>query len=263
MSYAYRRVSARVHLDDLETLAAIPEVRKVRQEIPPLTKAINVSEGDKTHGADEARGFFGVTGTGVKVCVLSDGVDSLAALQASGDLPPRRRPARPGRRRRRGLGDARDRPRPRARRDARLRAPRGPDEAQLRAEHPRPGRRRLQHHRRRRHLPRRVAVRGRSGGPVGQHRHRRRRPLLLLRRQRRQQGRPTSGTWEGDFNSPAPPRTRLPSPAPTCTTSATAATRSWSSSAAAIRRCSSGPSTTTSPPAWRRPTSTSTTWMAA
>src|SRR6185369_11108521 len=30
----------------------------------------------------------GVTGAGVKICVLSDGVDSLAALQASGDLPP-------------------------------------------------------------------------------------------------------------------------------------------------------------------------------
>ena len=87
MSYAYRRVSARVHIGDLETLAAIPQVRKIRQEIPRVTQAVNVSEGDKTHGADEARGFFGVTGLGVKICVLSDGVDSLAALQASGDLP--------------------------------------------------------------------------------------------------------------------------------------------------------------------------------
>src|SRR5690606_17887528 len=50
-------------------------------------QAINVSEGDVTHGADEARAFFGTNGSGVKVCVLSDGVDSLAALQASGDLP--------------------------------------------------------------------------------------------------------------------------------------------------------------------------------
>jgi uncharacterized repeat protein (TIGR01451 family) len=87
MSYAYRRVSARVHIGDLETLAAIPQVRKIRQEIPRVTQVVNVSEGDKTHGADEARGFFGVTGAGVKICVLSDGVDSLAALQASGDLP--------------------------------------------------------------------------------------------------------------------------------------------------------------------------------
>ncbi len=88
MSYAYHRVSARVHLQDLETLAGIPAVRKVRQAIPGMTQKINTSEGDRTHGADEARGFFGVTGAGVKTCVLSDGVDSLAALEASGDLPP-------------------------------------------------------------------------------------------------------------------------------------------------------------------------------
>jgi uncharacterized repeat protein (TIGR01451 family) len=87
MSYAYLRISARVHLGDLETLAAIPQVRKLRQAIPRVTRAVNVSEGDKTHGADESRSFFGVTGIGVKVCVISNGVDSLAALQASGDLP--------------------------------------------------------------------------------------------------------------------------------------------------------------------------------
>ena len=45
------------------------------------------SEGDKAHAADTARQRFKVTGTGVKVCALSDGVDSLAASIASGDLP--------------------------------------------------------------------------------------------------------------------------------------------------------------------------------
>ena len=38
-------------------------------------------------GADDARIDFGVDGTGQKVCVLSDGVDSLADRVASGDLP--------------------------------------------------------------------------------------------------------------------------------------------------------------------------------
>ncbi|GAA2892885.1 hypothetical protein Acy02nite_40230 [Actinoplanes cyaneus] len=46
-----------------------------------------VSEGDRTHAADTARTRYKVTGTGVKVCALSDGVSSLAASQASGDLP--------------------------------------------------------------------------------------------------------------------------------------------------------------------------------
>jgi len=62
-------------------------VRKVRQAIPPEFGVINVSEGATTHGAIEARTFFGTTGAGVKVGVISNGVDSLAALQASGDLP--------------------------------------------------------------------------------------------------------------------------------------------------------------------------------
>jgi subtilisin-like proprotein convertase family protein len=86
-SSKYLTVRARVHLEDLETLAGIPEVRRVRQAVPVLNEKINTSEGDKTHGVDEARQFFGTDGTGVKVCVLSDGVDSLATLEASGDLP--------------------------------------------------------------------------------------------------------------------------------------------------------------------------------
>jgi subtilisin-like proprotein convertase family protein len=45
------------------------------------------SEGDVTHAADAARARYKVTGTGVTIGVLSDGVDSLAASIASGDLP--------------------------------------------------------------------------------------------------------------------------------------------------------------------------------
>ncbi|WIM93148.1 S8 family serine peptidase [Actinoplanes oblitus] len=47
-----------------------------------------VSEGDRTHAADTARKKYKVTGTGVKVCALSDGVNSLTASQAGGELPP-------------------------------------------------------------------------------------------------------------------------------------------------------------------------------
>ena len=55
---------------------------------PRAPFALNVSEGDKTHRAFDARNFFGVNGTGIKVGVLSDGVDSLAAVQGTGDLGP-------------------------------------------------------------------------------------------------------------------------------------------------------------------------------
>src|SRR5262245_13401282 len=45
------------------------------------------SEGDRAHNADSARTDVGVTGVGVKICALSDGVDSLRASQAAGELP--------------------------------------------------------------------------------------------------------------------------------------------------------------------------------
>ncbi|WP_245757505.1 S8 family serine peptidase [Amycolatopsis xylanica] len=49
--------------------------------------AVITSEGDRAHNADLARQQFGISGIGVKVCALSDGVNSLAASQAKGELP--------------------------------------------------------------------------------------------------------------------------------------------------------------------------------
>ena len=46
-----------------------------------------VSEGDAAHAADAARTATHVTGIGVKLCAISDGVDSLSDSQATGDLP--------------------------------------------------------------------------------------------------------------------------------------------------------------------------------
>ena len=46
-----------------------------------------ISEGDVTHKAALARSTFGFSGSGIKVGVLSDGVDSLSSSIASGDLP--------------------------------------------------------------------------------------------------------------------------------------------------------------------------------
>ena len=110
----FRRISARLPIGQLQALAASADVKRIRQAIPGVTSsmkmtardiergvkvprsvakwqqskgATNVSEGDATHGGPAARAFYGVNGTGVKICVLSDGVDSLAASVASGDLP--------------------------------------------------------------------------------------------------------------------------------------------------------------------------------
>ncbi len=85
----YRAIRARMPLTAIEGLASFAGVRKVDLARKPFSHGgINTSEGDVTHRADDARATFGVDGSGVKICVLSDGVDSLAALQASGDLPP-------------------------------------------------------------------------------------------------------------------------------------------------------------------------------
>jgi Proprotein convertase P-domain/Subtilase family len=54
----------------------------------PTTNAGTVSSaGDVAHNAAAARNFFGVSGTGVKIGVLSDSVDFLAQSVASGNLP--------------------------------------------------------------------------------------------------------------------------------------------------------------------------------
>lgn len=50
------------------------------------TGAVN-SQGDVAHGANTARAFYGVDGTGIKVGVLSDSDDFKEASIASGDLP--------------------------------------------------------------------------------------------------------------------------------------------------------------------------------
>jgi len=101
-------VRARIPVDALEKVASWRDVRKVgvaagwiaaSMPTPPARSkaaeaasleaalAAVVSEGDKAHAADTARTRWRVTGVGVKVCVLSDGVDALAASQAAGELP--------------------------------------------------------------------------------------------------------------------------------------------------------------------------------
>src|SRR5579863_9015811 len=56
--------------------------------IPTLGQGSVETEGDITHRAVDARGAFGVDGTGLSIGVLSDGVTSMALSQATGDLPP-------------------------------------------------------------------------------------------------------------------------------------------------------------------------------
>ena len=68
-------------------MAADASVQSIRPAIRPINNKIDTSEGDVAHAADDARATFGVDGTGIKVCALSDSVDYLSLLQGTGDLP--------------------------------------------------------------------------------------------------------------------------------------------------------------------------------
>lgn len=83
----YRFIRAWMPLDGMESLAGDEDVQTIQPAGRMMTHKTNTSEGDVAHRADLARTLFGIDGSGVTVGVLSDGVDSLAALQTSGDLP--------------------------------------------------------------------------------------------------------------------------------------------------------------------------------
>jgi len=83
-----RLVQGWIRYDAIESLAADDNVQQVKPPdyMRPNSGAVN-SEGDAVLRADTARSTFGVDGSGVKVCVISNGVDHLAPSVASGDLP--------------------------------------------------------------------------------------------------------------------------------------------------------------------------------
>ena len=101
-SYAqYNAVRARMPIGQIEAIAARAEVRFIgpaeqaytnqrvtgAEDPGPITNAGPQSQGDVAHQANTARSMHGVDGSGVTVGALSDSVDALAAMQASGDLP--------------------------------------------------------------------------------------------------------------------------------------------------------------------------------
>jgi subtilisin family serine protease len=76
-----------IPVENLEGLAGEPVVLKIRPPsyATPRTGSVD-TQGDTIHRCDQVRSPPGLTGAGVKVGVISDGVDGLAASQGSGDL---------------------------------------------------------------------------------------------------------------------------------------------------------------------------------
>lgn len=74
-----------------ENLEAAAEMGFVVKVTPPSYAHTRVgsvtTQGDGPINADDARNSFGVDGSGIKIGVISDGVDSIALSQITGDLP--------------------------------------------------------------------------------------------------------------------------------------------------------------------------------
>jgi Subtilase family len=78
---------ARLGADAIDTLAARSDVAAIRPADPVRIDKLNTTQGDVAHWADVARANYGIDGAGIRVGLLSDGVDSLSTVQATGDLP--------------------------------------------------------------------------------------------------------------------------------------------------------------------------------
>ena len=83
----YEAIRTRMPLEQIEPLAGHEDIRFIGPATKAFTNKVNTSEGDVAHSAALARNTFDVDGSGVKIGVLSDSVDYLAAAQATGDLP--------------------------------------------------------------------------------------------------------------------------------------------------------------------------------
>ena len=86
----YGLVQAWVDPDDLGAVASLEAVKRIT---PPdygyTKKGSTLTEGDAVHRANLVRAFSGLTGEGVKVGVISDGVDAWTSARSRGDLPSR------------------------------------------------------------------------------------------------------------------------------------------------------------------------------
>ncbi len=82
-------VQGRLPIPSLAAAAALDSARAIRPPVRPVRQAgAALTPGDAILQSSTMRSSFAVDGAGVKVGVLSDGGEGIAAAQASGDLPP-------------------------------------------------------------------------------------------------------------------------------------------------------------------------------
>lgn len=82
----YGRIGGWIRADNITRLAMQEGILSLMVQIPPRTSAVT-TEGDYLLRTREFRNTSGLTGAGVKVGVISDGVDGLEDLKRLGELP--------------------------------------------------------------------------------------------------------------------------------------------------------------------------------
>ncbi|MBI2487095.1 MAG: S8 family serine peptidase [Deltaproteobacteria bacterium] len=84
----YKIVQGWVPFDKLDELSNLSFVTKVTPPSYGKTRTGSVeTEGDAILGSDDVRDILGFDGSGIRVCAISDGADSVSVSQATGDLP--------------------------------------------------------------------------------------------------------------------------------------------------------------------------------
>ena len=80
--------AAWVDVSMIKGLSSLKGVTGVREVLPPIVYAgAKMTQGDSILKADLVKSEVGVDGTGVKIGIISDGVDHMASAVTSGDLP--------------------------------------------------------------------------------------------------------------------------------------------------------------------------------
>jgi PGF-pre-PGF domain-containing protein len=81
-------VAAWVDVSRLEEISSLEQVRNVRTVVQPVVNVGSATTaGDAIHRTDVVRSSYSQNGNGIKIGVISNGVDAISKAQASGDLP--------------------------------------------------------------------------------------------------------------------------------------------------------------------------------
>jgi len=74
--------------NNLVSVASLKGVRSIEEVLPPVVNIGSVTtQGDTIHKTANVRSTYGYTGTGMKIGIISDGVNHISSSVASGDLP--------------------------------------------------------------------------------------------------------------------------------------------------------------------------------